>query len=639
MFRHLDPTMRAALFLLGTLTLGYAPGALVLHLLKRSLTPLEHVSLSLTLGLVTSAALYWVMRTAGAPALFMAWPVATTGLLLYLRRPRVRLKPDTTWEWSHAALLAVIAVGVFVMVRLPLFFGNLTVAPHRGLSVVPIGDPLLHVAIAHELTHTIPPQNPVFAGAALGYHYGADLVTAMMASTTGLAVADLTVRFVPILLVVVSMLAVFCFSRRWLGSNGFAALTVFLVFFGEDLAFVPGLMRGWEFDWTTAFNVPSVFSLFHLNPMLPGLGLLFSGFFLLQKYSDEPDYRWLMLSAGCIAVLAEIKVFTVAHVLGSLWASALVFAVFARRFELLKVTIVTSVLAAALLANTMWQNQTVAHIDIMVGQAGYIDGAMRRLGIGESAPGRSALLMIGLPLFLIASLGLRVVGAWAIVTALVRPIANEPLRFMLAFFVVTGIIVTLMTRIVAEGHGYDNGVWFFVHSKFVAWVFAAEVLRRWYERLRSRRLAPVLAGIVIGVPAIAIAAPSTVQHFVVLSKEAAVNDPEATAAARFIAARALPGDVLLANQPVMARALALAPVRVPIGYFADSMVPQDEYKRREALVLAFWRDWESGTVRTDVLRDLHVRFVAAVRPGELSLPPGVKELYAKSAYVVLQITE
>ena len=101
-----------------------------------------------------------------------------------------------------------------------------------------------HIAIANELTHTIPPQAPMFSGHPLTYHYGMDLAAAMFANATGLNTRDLTLRFVPTLFLALSMLSVFCFSRTWLGSGYFAVLAVFLVFFGEDFSFIPGLLLG-----------------------------------------------------------------------------------------------------------------------------------------------------------------------------------------------------------------------------------------------------------------------------------------------------------------------------------------------------------------------------------------------------------
>ena len=627
--------MPTLLFLWGVLSIGYAPGALLLRLLERSLTRIEHVSLSLTFGLVVSAAVYWLVAVMGYPAFFVAWPLGAVGLLLYLRRRDVR-SIRLELDRAYAALLAVLALGVVVLVKLPLFFGNLTIASDGGMTVVPISDALLHVAIANELTHTIPPQNPVFAGQALSYHYGMDLVAAMMARGTGLTVADLTVRFVPMLLMGTGMLTAFCFSRRWLGSIGFAALTVLLVFFGEDFSFVPGFMHGWTDDWTTAFNVPAVFSLFFVNPMLPAVGLLFAGLFCLQKYLDAPDYAWLLLSAICFAALAEVKVFTAAHVLGSLGAAALVYAVFARRFELLKVTLVTAALTAPFLLNTLLKNQAGAQIEVIPGPAGYVEGAMQRLGLPVT--GAPALLAIGLPLFLFASLGLRVAGAWPVVKTLVRPVGSSPLRFTLAFFVIAGIALTLMLRVLARGQGgYDNGVWFFVQSKYVAWIFAVEVLQRWYVALRSAKWAPVLAGTLIVLPAIALAAPSSVQHFTVLAKEAAASDPAATDAARVVASKAHPGDVVLANQAVMARVLAFAPVRLPVGYYADTLVSKSRFAQHESLVLDFWRAWDSGISRTDIPRYLRVRYVSAAKRADVYLPSDVKQLYSNSDYVVFEL--
>ena len=54
------------------------------------------------------------------------------------------------------------------------------------MRVYPVPDVLFHIAIANELTHTIPPQAPHFSGHPLSYHYGMDLAVAMFAKATGL---------------------------------------------------------------------------------------------------------------------------------------------------------------------------------------------------------------------------------------------------------------------------------------------------------------------------------------------------------------------------------------------------------------------------------------------------------------------
>jgi hypothetical protein len=90
-----------------------------------------------------------------------------------------------------------------------------------------------------------------------------DLAVAMFARATGLNARDLTVRFMPTLFVGLSMLSVFCFSRTWLRSGCFGALVVFLVFFGADFSFIPGLLLGEKSDWSLRyFSAPAVVTLF-----------------------------------------------------------------------------------------------------------------------------------------------------------------------------------------------------------------------------------------------------------------------------------------------------------------------------------------------------------------------------------------
>ena len=119
---------------------------------------------------------------------------------------------------------------IIALAFLPIYYTNLTSRADGTMHVYPVPDVLFHIAVANELTHTIPPQAPHFSGHPLAYHYAMDLVVAMFAKATGLSTVDLTVRFVPTLLLVLSMLSVFCFSRSWLGSGYFGALVVFLVF-------------------------------------------------------------------------------------------------------------------------------------------------------------------------------------------------------------------------------------------------------------------------------------------------------------------------------------------------------------------------------------------------------------------------
>ena len=122
------------------------------------------------------------------------------------------------------------------------------------------------------------------------------------------------------------MLSVFCFSRSWLRSGYFGALVVFLVFFGEDFSFIPGLLLGENSDWSLRyFSVPpAVFPLFYTNPILPGLGLLFAGLFCLDVTCAERSRAWLFLTALLFVALIEVKMLTAAQLMCSLGLAAVV---------------------------------------------------------------------------------------------------------------------------------------------------------------------------------------------------------------------------------------------------------------------------------------------------------------------------
>src|SRR5947207_719350 len=259
---------------------------------------------------------------------------------------------------SGLALAGIVALGIIVLAFLPLYYTNLTLRPDGTMRVRPIPDVFLHIAIANELTHTIPPQAPVFSGRPLTYHYGMDLSVALFVQATGLDARDLTLRFVPTLFMVLSMLSLFCFSRSWLRSGYFGALVVFLVFFGEDFAFIPGFLLGEKGDWSVRyFNVPTVFSLFYINSMLPGLGLFFAGLCCLQHYLRDHAGAWLFFSALLFVALIEVKIFTAAQIMCSLGVAAVVYLLVFRNADLFRIAVFTAALSVPLVLSVFLHNK------------------------------------------------------------------------------------------------------------------------------------------------------------------------------------------------------------------------------------------------------------------------------------------
>jgi len=644
----------AILFPAGVAALAYAPGKLALHFLRCPLSRLEDTALSCLVGLIASCAVHAGFALLGAPALFPLWPLATAVVFLVTYRGRMggirtllRRLPSGPVRAQHAALAAVFLGGVAVFATLPSYFRNLTWKPDGSMRAVSLDDAVFHLSMANELTHSFPPQTPFFSGYPLSYHVGSDLVVAMFANGTGIPTRDLSLRFVPVLFLGLSILAVFCFSRRWLGSGPFAALATALVFFGEDFSFIPGLLLGEKSDWSIVyFQVPSVLSLFFHNPMLPAVGMLFAGLFSLQSYLRDRRFAWLFVTALLFSGLIEVKVFSAIQALGSLGVAGLVSLALFRDSRLWKASVVSVALALPLVLVVILGNRHGARFDFEARPSPYVPQAMAALGLREIPAGVLGYALLALPVYLLGSLGLRVIGIPATFGALLRPRNDGGLRLLLAVFVVAGIAATLTLRVGPEAYGssvYNNSVWFFAGSKHVSWIFAVEFLQRCHARLVARHWAPgwTAAGLALG--SLALALPSSVQNFAWCARTFAVPvafGREAAEAAQFVGRSARPGDVVLCEPGMVYPVLSLTRCRIPYWVFASYTVPRDVFLSRQAGQQAFWEDWAKGRVDLDTLRDFHVGFVLASLGSAsvpATLPPGLVPVYSNQGCVVLKL--
>ncbi|MFI5328796.1 MAG: hypothetical protein ACHQ7H_21355, partial [Candidatus Rokuibacteriota bacterium] len=237
-------------FALAVVVLLYLPGRWLLGRASRGLRPLDALTLSLLLGIASSSLAYWAAAACGWRGLFLAWPLGGVAAALW------RLKSDPPERWrgwrprpGHWLLGLTVATGIGLLALLPLYYRNLLPQPGGGLSYYALPDLVFHVSLANEITRSVPPQIPFLPGRPLGYHYGMDLLAALFSDWARLSLADASVRFVPTLLLAMAMLAAFVFSRAWLGSERAAALATALIYFGEDLSFVPGALLGGAGSW------------------------------------------------------------------------------------------------------------------------------------------------------------------------------------------------------------------------------------------------------------------------------------------------------------------------------------------------------------------------------------------------------
>jgi hypothetical protein len=620
----------------------YAPGRVVLRLARLPVGHLDGVLLSVLLGLLAALGLFWVCARLGPRELFWLWPAGSVGV--WLRHRLARPMPRPAVRWSHVGLAVTTLLALAPLAIVPIYYGNLVPLPDGGLSYQELPDVVFHVGIARELEHTIPPQIPFLPGVPLNYHYALDLLVALLASVPGLDVADLTLRFLPTLLTALLALAAFAFGRAWLRSEPGAVLFAVLVFFGEDLSYLPGAVLGSTEAWPVAFfGVPTIVSLYLLNPMVPALALLLGGLTCLLRSDAERSRAWLVMAAVLFAGLVVFKVFAAAQLLASLGIAAAAHLVVRRDRRPTLVVLLTGLFMlplawpmAAAGASRLWVRPDtwpwIPAAVIHVGLAGtafgrevfaYLEGSPRLL---------PALVywLVALPAYLLGVLGVRCLGLpdWLRECVAVRPGATA--RLTVAVFVALGSLLAFTWVITPVGYEplrtYNEAVWFFTQAKYVAWIFAVGVLLR-VTVARGAAARAFAFGLLL-----LLAVPSSLQYLVYQQRNA---EPRSLSADQVqmlqaLEARSAPGDVVVAPQSLSGAVVALTHCRAQwLSVFSWAAISREELQARQRREAEFWAAWRRGVLNRARLREAGARFVLAkgsAAPAGLSLVEAYGEL-------------
>jgi hypothetical protein len=601
-------------FLAALVAIVYLPGRALLTPWRLALSPLEHLSLAIAVGVPASSLAYWLSASVGVRPLFyvfLAASAATTLPTLRTTLPTLRTRVRELVErirYGHVALLLLVLAATSLLALAPLLFRNLAKVPGGGITFQSSPDPVMHLAIASELGHTIPPQNPFLPGRRLSYHYGVDLLCAIFASL-GLDTADLTLRYLPLLFVSCAVVAAFCLGRLWLGSESGACLFACLVVLGEDLSFVPGLLTRSHDYWSVLFlQVPTSFSLYTPNPMTPALGFLMIVLFCLYRYFETERRAWLLPAAIVCATLIEYKVFVAAFVIAGLGLTALVYLVrFRRRAPACAATALALAVTPFLLAAA---STNAGRIHVALQPWPYVPEALRRMGLGETAfahavsglylgqPTLVGALLFGafaLPVYLLLAYGARVAGFGPWLLCLRRPEGDRPLRFLIAVLVLLGPILSLLLAVLPAGYPigrfyrleYNNAGWFLLQSKYLIWLFAVERVWTWARGQRLRQLAGAFG-------LLAFSVPSTAQMFLQMMQDRpAAVDPATVAMLRFLRVETPPGAVCLGREKVAMLILGSTSCRSPaFGIFPHSFLSRAQSDEMRQARHQFWSAWD-----------------------------------------------
>jgi hypothetical protein len=597
-------------FLVAVWAFCYLPGAALLPRQEET-TALERVSLRLIFGMAATLALYSLLRRAGLAGAFWLWPIGS--LIAIAVRSRPLVWPSLRWDGRVAPvcwlLLALVVAELALLAHVPGYFSNFVRYGDGSMSFdVWSADSLLHTALARELTHAIPPGAPFLSGEVVVYHFAMDLMAAMTANVASLSVLDATVRFVPTFFAVLVPLAIAAFSGRFLRSPYAGALVAFLVMFAEDLSYIPGLWLAPPGPWATIFfGMTTTLSLYFLNPVLPALGVLFGALLCLSLYLETSRTVWVWCAALLLGVLTDYKVFTAVHAALALGVAGVVYAVRWRDFTMFKAAAAAGVCLAPLVLH-QWLTSRVTAVEWIYGPWPYVQEMYRMFG--WAPPATAGVLLVGLPLYLFLTFGIRMLGLPDVVRTLVRIDRHAPLRYLLATLVVAGPAVSLLTRVVERGYPvaeqYNNAAWFLGLSKHVIWLFAVDAVWAWGVRRPVAALRTAVCAVVL------LSLPSTVQlwRWIGTLQQLRISQPE-VATIDWLDRACAPGDVVFAREDFAARVVTLTRCHVTFGRAFRPLVTRETLEARMADVAQFWTAWQAGTERIDILERYGTRFVVA----------------------------
>ena len=117
-------------------------------------------------------------------------------------------------------------------------------------------------------------------------------------------------------------------------------------------------------------------------------------------------------------------------------------------------------------------------------------------------------------------------------------------------------------------------------------------------------------------------------------------DIETLSVINFVKKDAVPGDVVLPGDNLLAPILALTKCRVPMGYFAYAAVARSDYMRRETAEKKFWAAWRQGNIQEEFLREAGVRYIVMRKSTDglpAEIPATISNVFENSEFAVLKV--
>jgi hypothetical protein len=523
------------------------------------------------LGLVVCAAVYDLSLRLAHPWLFPV-AIALLDAALLLPRGPWRTAPGPPLRGALAPFAVI--VGLLSVTQYP--FNR---ALRDGRVLIDSGeasDNAFYAGVAWELAAGYPPQAPGLAGIELGYHLGPHLVRGAQTRWAGTPPYDAISRFDNTLLALSLILALRAAARA-LGAPPLAVGLASWAPVATDFSFLYAFAAPGARWWSFLCGSNLLHSMFFARSTIPALLLALGALVAYARHRQGEGRGWLALASLLSLALPWFNVFLGSLMLAGLGTACLLCR---ERRALLVLLLPTSSVFAALLLQSR-----AAEAQIYLDPWEAVQTTQRLL---DRPPLAGAGLFTGTALWLVAALGLRLLGLPAAIRALV---SASPQAVALATMALLGWPLRLLVHINADGR-FDESAYFAEHSGALLWLFTAIGVAPLLARAKPLALAVAVLAVVT--------LPSTAE-FVVRKRalEPAVVPAPAVRAMRALAAASRPGGVVLLRPSTRLPPLpmVLAGRRVFFSEFIRNLLqfaPRDELKRRRELQRSFFREDDAG---------------------------------------------
>lgn len=171
-------------------------------------------------------------------------------------------------------------------------------------------DAIWHLSVINQLKKTIPPAHPIFSGHQLSnYHWGFDLLTALISRVTSLSVLHTYFRLLPLAMALLIGIFSYKLALKQQKSTTVATIFVFLNFFAGSFGWLVTLIRQGQIGGESLFwSMQSASTLIN-PPYALSVVLLLSGLYLWQGHRSQNKTSSAVLLGLYFSLLTATKIY------------------------------------------------------------------------------------------------------------------------------------------------------------------------------------------------------------------------------------------------------------------------------------------------------------------------------------------